>query len=392
MTVTTLTDVYGRGVTVCGRPVFGHSAVGITDRDSQDFLSAPPIAIAGETPVICSSGAVHPDLLAVLQDAWMPVGTDLRVYYSESEFAELCRKAVADGEQLAMEYPHPEHTAPAHASVKHRDVLSYLNNKINIDRLVSAPFQLARTVISREHLGAVLTEADPWVLKAATDLAHGGGFDIYIHAANTPIELPEFVDTTHEFVLEQRVDLVNNWGIQLCVLQDGTVEFIAATEQITDEAGQYLGARFGPHVTPPEHLIEECRQITSKAAAQGYRGFCGIDGGLTTEGKLAIFDLNFRVTSTSCPLLCLRALAQRRPEIDQKSAESAKWTSSAPIHELLPILRPAIDAGQLAIVAAHDARLTDTPIPRTIIQVLIFGEDPNHLHARRTSLKKLTQA
>src|SRR4051812_15742777 len=130
-----LSDVYGPGVAVCARPVLEALEPVGRHRQTRDVLSARPIAIAAETPVICSAGGTDPTLLAVLRDGGLPVGTDLREFRSEAEFPVRVREAIGDGLRISMEYPQPTALCPDDDAVKTARLVGYLNNKASIGLL-----------------------------------------------------------------------------------------------------------------------------------------------------------------------------------------------------------------------------------------------------------------
>ena len=92
-----LTDVYGAGIAVCARPALEPAEPVGRNRHTRDVVSARPIAVAADTPVICSAGGTDRDLLARLRDGGLPVGTDLREFHTEPEFAVRVAEAMSDG-------------------------------------------------------------------------------------------------------------------------------------------------------------------------------------------------------------------------------------------------------------------------------------------------------
>ena len=92
-----LHDVYGPGIAVCARPALEAGEPVSRHRHTRDVVSARPIAVAAGTPVICSAGGTDPELLARLRDGGLPVGTDLREFRSEAEFAAWVTEASPTG-------------------------------------------------------------------------------------------------------------------------------------------------------------------------------------------------------------------------------------------------------------------------------------------------------
>jgi hypothetical protein len=382
-----LTDVYGPGIAVCARPMLEATEPVARHRHTRDVVSARPIAVAAETPVICSAGGTDPGLLALLRDGGLPVGTDLREFRSEAEFTARVTQALGDGLLISMEYPQATTLCPDESMVKTGQLVGYLNNKATISTLVDPRFHARRSVVPHEELGEATPLEKSWVLKAATNAAHGGSLDVYLHRAGEQITLPAFTDVLHEFVIEEYLDIRHNWGIQLYVAADAIARLLAVTDQRIDDAGIYTGGRFGPVTPLPPALLAECLAIAQRAADIGYRGLCSLDCAQTRDGHLVMLDLNFRITSGSIPLLALRSV---RPDALDGPAESVKLTVATPLHELLAELHPALAAGGLLIFAGHDTTRTDNPIQQSTVQLLVFGDDPDDVTTRRNALEAIS--
>lgn len=382
-----LTNVYGPGIAVCARPELPASERASRHRHTRDVVSARPIAVAADTPVICSAGGTDPDLLAHLRDSGLPVGTDLREFRSEAEFACRVTEAISDGLLLSMEYPQPTALCPDERSLKSARLVGYLNNKASITTLVDPRFQADRSTVTRDQLAAAAPAEKSWVLKAATNDAHGGSLDVYLHRAMEHIELPGFTDVLDEFVVEEYLQIQHNWGLQFYVGADARARLLAVTEQRVDVTGVYAGGRFGAVTDPPAELLAECLAITQRAADLGYRGLCSLDCARTKDGRQVVLDLNFRITSGSIPLLALQSI--RQDALDEP-AESVKLTVSGPLTDLLDHVRPVLAADGLLIVAGHDTARTDNPVRQSTVQLLVFGDDPDEVTARRRTLEAKT--
>ncbi|MDQ2588318.1 hypothetical protein [Saccharothrix yanglingensis] len=379
-----LADVYGRGVAVSARPALETAVPASRHRTTRDALSARPVAIAAGTPLICSAGGTDPALLAQLRDGGLPVGTDLREFRTEAEFAARVTEARLDGLLLAMEYPLPTSLCPDEDAVKTARLVGFLNNKASIGTFVSPRFQARRGVVSRADLAEAAPAGESWVLKAATDDAHGASLDVYLHRAGERVVLPLFADVLDEFVVEEYLDLLRNWGVQLYVGTDAVARLLAVTEQRVDEAGVYVGGLFGAVTQPPADLLAECVAITQRAADVGYRGLCSLDCAQTADGRLVMLDLNFRITGGSVPLLALQSV---RPDALDGPAESVKLVVAAPLADLLVELRPALAAGGLLVTSGHDTARTDDSARQSTLQLLVHGDDPDDVSARRRALE-----
>ncbi|WP_125726444.1 hypothetical protein [Kibdelosporangium aridum] len=354
-------------------------------RHTGDVVSARPIAVAADTPMICSAGGTDPELLAHLRDSGLQVGTDLREFRSEAEFACRVTEAISDGLLMSMEYPQPTALCPDERALKSAQLVGYLNNKASITTLVDPRFQANRRVVTRRQLAEAAPAEKSWVLKAATNDAHGGSLDVYLHRAKQPITLPGFTDVLDEFVVEEYLQILSNWGLQFYVGTDARARLLAVTEQRVDATGIYTGGRFGAVVDPPAELLAECLATTQRAADLGYRGLCSLDCAQTQDGRQVVLDLNFRITSGSIPLLALQSV---RPDTLDQPAESVNLTVAGPLADLLDEVRPALAAGGLLIVAGHDTVRTDNPVRQSTMQLLVFGDDPDDVTARRRTLEE----
>ncbi len=377
--------MYGPGIAVCARPELAAAEPATRHRHSRDVVSARPIAVAADTPVICSAGGTDPDLLAHLRDSGLPVGTDLREFRSEREFAARVTEAMSDGLLMSMEYPQPTTLCPDERALKSAQLVGYLNNKASITTLVDPRFQALRSVVTRGQLAEAAPTEKSWVLKAATNDAHGGSLDVYLHRADEQITLPAFTDVLNEFVVEEYLQILRNWGLQFYVGADARARLLAVTEQRVDAIGVYAGGRFGAVTTPPAELLAECLAITQRAADVGYRGLCSLDCAQTQDGQQVVLDLNFRITSGSIPLLAMQSV---RPDALDRPAESVKLTVAGALTDLLAEIRPALAAGGLLIVAGHDTGHTDNPIRQSTLQLLVLGDDPDEVTARRRTLEE----
>lgn len=379
-----LTDVFGPGIAVCARPAVEPGEPDDRNRNTRDVVSARPVAVAGDTPVICSAGGTDPELLAHLRDGGLPVGTELREFRSEAGFAARVTEAVSDGLPISMEYPHPTTLCPGGPAVKSARLVGHLNNKASIGTLVDPRYQARRSVVSREQLGHAAPVERSWVLKGATDTAHGGSLDVYLHQAGQRISLPAFTAVLDEFVVEEYLCISRNWGLQLYIGPDGQAHLLAVTEQRVDDAGIYAGGRFGLVTPAPRELVAECVATVQRAADLGYRGMCSVDCAQTRDGRLAVLDLNFRITSGSVPVLALRSV---RPDALDRPAESVKITAAAPLAELLAGLRPALTTGTIVLTGGHDSTRTDHPVRLSTVNLLVLGDDPDEVAARRAALE-----
>ena len=125
------------------------------------------------------------------------------------------------------------------------------------------------------------------MLKAATDDAHGGSLDVYLHEAGEQITLPAFADVITEFVIEEYLHISRNWGLQLYVGPDAQAHAAGHHRAAhRRDRSLYRGQVRADHRAATE-LIAECVAMTQRAADAGYRGVCSLDCAQTQDGQLA---------------------------------------------------------------------------------------------------------
>ena len=304
------TSVFGPGAVLTARLPLSNTGANTADPHLCDAYTGPIMAIADQTPVICSAGVASPCGLDLLGAAGVPVSREIRTYRSTQEFHRLVGDVLANGERLLCQHVHDEDEVPADACLVAPPLLRYLNNKANLPAIVGREGAPRRTPISPEDV-ATLRVGESWVLKVCSDDSSGGGFGVYVHQAGSEIAKPAFVQPGAELIVEEYLELVENWCVHFCVEAIGAPRLIGATEQIISATGAYGGSRVGGTVLPPA-AAALCQGVAERARELGFIGYCGIDTGLTASGELRVFDLNFRINASTPPLLVLNSIAADR--------------------------------------------------------------------------------
>ena len=241
-----------------------------------------------------------------------------------------------------MEYPQPTSLCPDERTVKSAQLVGYLNNKASIGTLVDPRFQARRSSSPPTSSPEATPAGKSWVLKAATDDAHGASLDVYLHRAGEQVE-PAGVHRRARRVRGRGVPGHHrNWGIQLYVAADGRARLLAVTEQRIDADGVYSGGRFGLDRPAARRSCSPSAWRSPSAPPTSATGACAASTApRPADGSLVMLDLNFRITSGSIPLLALESI---RPDDLDRPAESMKLAKPAPLARLLADLEPALAA------------------------------------------------
>jgi hypothetical protein len=333
--------------------------------------------------VICSAGVASPCGLDLLGATHVPVSREIRTYRTNEDFHRLVAGVLADGERLLCQHVHDEAEVPADACLVAPPLLRYLNNKANLPVIVGPEGAPRRTSIDPDDVAALRAD-ESWVLKVCSDDSSGGGFGVYVHRAGTPIAQPAFVQPGADLIVEEYLDLVENWCVHFCVEAIGGPRLLGATEQIISATGAYGGSRVGGTVLPPA-AAKLCQGVAERARGLGFIGYCGIDTGLTSSGELRVFDLNFRINASTPPLLVLNAIAARRGPAWEGRGRWQTYRHDGSLPDLVERLETVYPDGALIPIASYDPAFTANGAGPSLLSALLLGDDEPELR-RLTAL------
>lgn len=371
------TSVFGPGAVLTARLPRSEAGANTGDPHLCDAYTGPIMAIADQTPVICSAGVASPCGLDLLGAAGVPVSREIRTYRTTEDFKRLVGDVLASGERLLCQHVHGEDEVPADACLVAPGTLRYLNNKANLPAIVGPEGAPRRTPISPEEVTALKVD-ESWVLKVCSDESSGGGFGVYVHQAGTPIARPPFVQPGAELIVEEYLDLVENWCVHFCVEAIGGPRLLGATEQIISATGAYGGSRVGGTVLPPA-AAKLCQGVAERARELGFIGYCGIDTGLTSAGELRVFDLNFRINASTPPLLVLNALAASRGPAWDGRGRWQTYRHDGPLTDLVARVEAVYPEGALIPIASYDPAFTANGAGPSLLSALLLGDDESEL-------------
>ncbi len=371
------TSVFGPGAVLTARLPLSDTGANTADPHLCDAYTGPIMAIADQTPVICSAGVASPCGLDLLGTAGVPVSREIRTYRTTEDFQLLVGEILGNGERLLCQHVHDEAEVPPDACLVAPSLLRYLNNKANLPAIVGPEGSPRRTSIDSAAV-ATLRADESWVLKVCSDDSSGGGFGVYVHHAGTPIARPAFVQPGADLIVEEYLDLVENWCVHFCVEAIGGPRLLGATEQIISATGAYGGSRVGGTVLPPA-AAELCQGVAERARGLGFIGYCGIDTGLTSSGELRVFDLNFRINASTPPLLVLNAIAASRGSEWDGRGRWQTYRHDGSLPELVKRLDSVYPDGALIPIASYDPAFTTNGMGPSLLSALLLGDDEHDL-------------
>ena len=371
------TSVFGPGAVLTARLPLSDRGANTADPHLCDAFTGPIMAIADQTPVICSAGVASPCGLDLLGAAGVPVSREIRSYRTTEDFHRLVGDVIGNGERLLCQHVHDEDDVPAEACLVAPPLLRYLNNKANLPAIVGADGAPRRSSIGPEDVAALGVD-ESWVLKVCSDDSSGGGYGVYVHQAGSAIAQPSFVQPGAELIVEEYLDLVENWCVHFCVEAIGAPRLLGATEQLISATGAYGGSRVGGTVLPPA-AAELCQAVAERARELGFIGYCGIDTGLTSTGELKVFDLNFRINASTPPLLVLNTIAASRGPSWEGQGRWQTYRHSGSLPALVKRLEAVYPDRALVPIASYDPAFTANGSGPSLLSALLIADDEQDL-------------
>lgn len=373
------TSVFGPDAVLTARLPLSDTGANTADPHLCDAYTGPIMAIADQTPVICSAGVASPCGLDLLGAAGVPVSREIRTYRTAEDFRRLVGDVIGNGERLLCQHVHDEDEVPVEACMVAPSLLRYLNNKANLPAIVGADGAPRRSSISPGDVAALGVD-ESWVLKVCSDDSSGGGYGVYVHQAGSAIARPSFVQPGAELIVEEYLDLVENWCVHFCVEAIGAPRLIGATEQLISDTGAYGGSRVGGTVLPPA-AAELCQAVVERARELGFIGYCGVDTGLTSSGEVKVFDLNFRINASTPPLLVLNAIAASRGASWTGRGRWQTYRHSGSLPDLVTRLEAVYPDRALVPIASYDPAFAANGSGPSLLSALLLGDDEQDLRA-----------
>lgn len=349
-----LKDIYGSSLILNPRASFSKYGWLPESQAQLDFLTAAPLTIAGNLPVICSHSVCTKKVIAFLSKANLHFTPNRYSFSTSEEYEKILKLIDTNPKKMVVNHPHPQGEIQHHKYWIDPEIIGFLNNKANLTELVPKGYTPQRLIIPPDDLFKAYQtfKKFPLVVKAATAEPNGGGYDVIICNHQTDLEQArKHLRRCHRVVLEEFVELKENYCVQFAITKKGSIIYLGTSEQITDDAGIYKGNWLFREDTTPEIVTALARSITEKASTMGYHGICGIDIILSKDSRPLVIDLNFRLNGSTPALLLKESIFSHH--------ESAvllfrNWKSSLQEEEFFSVCNEAIEQGHLLPLAVYD--------------------------------------
>ena len=253
---------------------------------------------------------VTEDILTLFERAGLPVEEDMHVYETGEEAEAFADALIAKGKKLFFLYPLREARFADSNFLVTPALWARLNAKGQLADLVASEHLAPRRLAP---LAEIKTFERPVYVKDASGEASGGGCTVRacLTADAWTKALAELsalgIETA---VIEDALPVETCWCVCL-VIEPNQTTYAGAAEQVFSSPGVQTGNIVDPDNPLPEEGVRIAIEIGERARALGYVGVAGLDIGRTRDGRLIVFDPNFRMNSSSSQTLLHAAAAGR---------------------------------------------------------------------------------
>jgi hypothetical protein len=273
---------------------------------SLDTVTAHLTGLLNGRTAIRHEGGGGEEVFAIYRRAGIEVNEETLLYRTPEEADTLADTLIAQGKRLFSPYPLPGNRFPDNGLLVPPGLWRFLNAKINLNAIVPSEFLPERETLPCNELSS-LEPPGPIFLKAAGDAATGWGYAVH------PCHDKVTFDNARRWFAEHRDDvpdiLVEEWAkVSICwcagiAINDNETLCFGGAEQIFSSPTKQSGSIIDPECMFPEEGRSLAVQVGEAARRMGYRGIAGLDIGLRNDGRLIVFDPNFRFNSSSAQLL-----------------------------------------------------------------------------------------
>ncbi len=342
--------------------------------------------LLGHRPAVRHLAGATPAILAALREAGLPIEEETRSYTTLAEAEAHAESLVAAGFRLTSPYPLPEGRWPAEAQVVPAPLWLDLNSKGRLADLVP-PDRLPRREVADPATARRRVFDGPVWVKSGGTLPTAGGFAVRraVDAAAYLAALDELaaLGDPGPVVIEEDIPVVSCWAVQLGITDAGTA-WGGASEQLFNRPGLQNGTLVDPANPFPDPAL--AMAIGDAARVRGFRGLAGLDIGLAPDGRLIVFDPNFRLTASTSQVMFSDAASARA---SLPVTLSAHVVSPLPMDRILDLIRGPVAEGWFLPTRLFDAALIPAAEGQSQVTGFTLGRDRAGATAARDRLTEV---
>ena len=351
-----------------------------------ESMTAGTIAVMGDMPLVCHKNTVTPLILDFFREAGLRPAIRTDTYETEEEAVAIARKHSKEGKKLVYVYPPPSALLADGAFLVPVPLYTYLNDKANLECLVESEHQPCHRLLSVDSLDELFDflPGQEIFIKACRSGANGAGKDVYYcpdeacrKDAAQRLGLQKGALTGVR--LEEAVNVDTSWCLSFAIGKSG-IRYLGAATQLFEQPARQTGSRIDPENLPPAFVVDIAVKIARRGSTMGYQGIAGFDIGLSPSGQAFVFDLNFRICSSTPQVLLHEAAAVRASASISQSWSRVFKASLAPA---LEHVRRYVQEGVFVPIRLYER--TQASEGQSVITGMILGKtiaDIENIQAR----------
>jgi hypothetical protein len=342
--------------------------------------------LLGSRPAVRHICGATDEILATLRDAGLQAGEETLTYGTGAEAEALAASLLERGHRFVSAYPLPPGRWPDAAQVVPPTLWGQLNAKSALADLVP-PAHLPHRDVMPISVARRRAFGGPVWVKAGGPLATGCGYAVRraADAAAYVAALEELaaLGDTGPIVVEEDVHVATCWAIQLGITDRGAA-FGGASEQVFASPGRQSGNLVDTRLPFP--APELAIAIGDVAHHRGFRGFAGLDIGQAVDGRLVVFDPNFRFTASTAQAMLTPAAAARSGLAVSMSVEIE---TPRRMQEIIGLIRGPVADGWFVPTRLIDAALLPVAEGLSRVSGFTLGQDRAGAEAARERLRAM---
>jgi hypothetical protein len=353
-----------------------------------DVVTTLLMGLLNGRPTVRHRSGASDEILAVLDRAGLEVAEDMRIYERPYEAEQIAQGLVEEGYKLFWPYPLPGDRYPEGAHLVEPGLWRRLNAKQNLDAIVPAANLAPRQLVSLTDLKSRAFER-PVFLKAGGDAPTGAG--VAVRSCTDQASWLDAIDwfkcqgEIESVIVENDVPVSTCWCVTILVEANVTT-CIGAAEQIFQSAAQQSGSVIDRDNPLPPAGAELAVQVGEAARRQGFVGIAGLDIALAHDGRLVVFDPNFRFNASSTQVL-LHGSASRRGGFS--ASASLFVTTQLELIDVVKAARGPIDDGWFVPTRLIDAALLPEAEGISFCTGFVLGDNREEAIIRQRDMEKL---
>lgn len=351
-----------------------------------EIMAAIPRVYCGRLPVVAHRATATDEIDRFLGLAGHHLPGRVITYAHQAALAELLRELARQGYRIIGNHIPSVELGDIHLNA--RSLLMALNNKSTLSALVPAAHRFAREAVSLARFLNSFFDS-PVVVKAITSHPTGAGLANRICRSQESYEEAKrhFLacrDSLDGLLVEEFGEMADTWCAQVLIGAQ-EVRYLGAARQIIDAHGHWQGNIVGGVPDVPGTVQELALAIAQAGQLRGYRGYAGFDMGVDQQGRLMVFDLNFRANGSLAQLQFDRHL-RREPGILSRNCRVSRQGA---FRDFSRILQPWVASGAFFPVACLDGELHGSGV--SIVAGYIQGDGVQALDAIEAEINKAAE-